>query len=109
MKLGLEYGVIFLISCFMLTILVQFASLSAQIHKGHLFLDYVVSMVEDYDGDLELVNTHMSNSTVCKECTTLYSRVNDRYEVEVSLPISIASIGYFSRIRVTGITSVIPT
>ena len=109
MKLGIEYGVIFLISCFMLTILVQFANVSNQIHRGHLYLDYVVSMVEDYDGDLDLVSIHTDNSTICNDCTTTFSKVNDRYEVEVSLPISIASIGYFSRLKVTGITSVLST
>ena len=109
MKLGIEYGLIFLVSCFMISVMIQFANLSSQIHKGHLFLDYVISMVEDYDGDLELVNQHVNNSPLCKGCTTVYSSVNKRYEVEVSLPISIASVGYFSHIRIVGITSVLST
>ncbi|NLW15842.1 MAG: hypothetical protein GX038_06280 [Erysipelothrix sp.] len=105
MKASIEYSLIFLTGCFMLTLLIQFTSVAANIHKGHLFLNYVTHLTENYDGNLNDVNAHVESTTICDSCTYTHSLIDDRYEINVSFPINISVISYRSKMNITGITS----
>lgn len=105
MKAAVEYGLIFLIGCFMLSLLIQFTGVIAQIHKGHLYLNYIMHLTENYDGNLEDVSNHAASNDLCANCTFTHSKMDDRFEIQVSFPIRLQTISFNSRMRITGITS----
>lgn len=104
MKASIEYGLIFLVSCFMIVILLQFASVIANMHQGHQYLDYLLHLTNNYDGDVSLVNQHASNNQICNQCTYQHHRIDDRYEIVVSFPISIPSIYFEQTLTIRGLT-----
>lgn len=105
MKGSFEYSLIFLMGCFMLTVLFQTTQMLAQLHQGHLYLDYVVSMTEDYDGDIEKVNLHAKNSLMCKRCYFSHQEKDNRWVVTVNLPLNIPVINFEEELIIRGITS----
>lgn len=104
MKAAIEYGLIFLTGCFMLSILIQFAGVITQIHKGHLYLNYITHITENYDGDLEDVNNHSASQSICNSCTYTHSKYDDRYEIEVVFPITLPAVSYHSNMRISTFT-----
>ena len=104
MKSSVEAGLIFLVSCFMIVILIQFASVIANMHQGHQYLDYLLHLTNNYDGDLSLVRQHDANHQICRQCTYQHHKLDDRYEVVVSFPISIPSIYFEQSLTIRGLS-----
>lgn len=88
----------------MISVLIQFTSVIAQIHKGHLFLNYITHLTENYDGNLEDVRKNTENQSLCQVCTYEHSANKNRYEIEVVFPIELPALMYQSEIRIKGIT-----
>ena len=105
MKAALEYGLLFLTACFMLSLLIQFTSVVAQVHRAHLYLNYLTHLTENYDGQLVDVRNHASSQTICRECVYSHVSLDDRYQIDVHFPIRIPSIGYKEDVKIVGITT----
>ena len=105
MKGSIEYAVLFLWSCLMLTLLIQFSNVASRIHTGHLYLNYLINIVEDYDGDIELVKKHISRSSICDYCKAQFNKLENRYEIDVSFPIEIKTVTFLENVNISGITS----
>ncbi len=107
MKGSVEFSVIFLMGCFMLAILIQFAGVISDIHRGHQYLDYVLHLTDNYDGNLTQVHEHVSSNFICKSCQYSHTKVDNRYEIEVTFPISISSLYYEEVVHIKGFSHAI--
>lgn len=105
MKASLEYGLIFLTGCFFLTLLIQLTFAFSSVHQGHLYLNYLTHITENYDGRLEDVKTHDQTNSVCPECTYEHKKLGDRYELKVFAPVRIPIIKFDSKMEIYSLTT----
>ena len=104
MKASVEYALIFLMGCFMMIVLMQFSGVIATIHRGNQYLDYLLHITDNYDGDLLLVAKHNRTQNICRDCEYQHIALDDRYEVEVRFPITLSSLRYKSSVKIYGLT-----
>ncbi len=88
----------------MLMVLIQFTGVVAQIHKGHLYLNYITHLTENYDGNLLDVNKNAKNQTICGSCTHEHLKNKNRYEIEVLFPLELPILSVQEEMRIHGIT-----
>ncbi len=104
MKAAIEYTLMFMVGCLLIAIMMQFASVITMIHKGHLYLNYITHLTNNYDGNLMDVSNHSESQKICSSCTYTHSKMDKRYEIEVIFPVDMPVISFASRMRITGIT-----
>lgn len=104
MKAAIEYSLMFLIGTFIITVILQFTAVVANIHQAHLYLNYMTHITNNYDGDVDDIKNHERQQTICKSCTYTHTQFNDRLEIEVMMPVRVPVLSYNSQMRIKGIS-----
>lgn len=102
MKLSVEYVVLFIVSSFFIVLMLQFTNIYARLHQTHSYLDYAIHLVENYDGQMEYVTSHMESYRGCQGCEVEFEKDASRYKVTVHSPLSIPLIGYHDSLNLMG-------
>lgn len=104
MKASLEYALMFLFGTLLVSLMLQFAAAITKIHQGHLYLNYITHLTENYDGNLFDVTKHAAEQSICTNCSFTHSKLGNHVEIEVIFPVQIPVIGFKSQMRIHGMT-----
>jgi len=103
-KASLEYFVLLFLGSFVLVFMIQFTGLIYKVHQGHQFLDYIIHLINNYDGQMDLVEKKLEENRICMACDYRINYLDNQYEVEVSLPFAISAIGIDEEILMRGLS-----
>lgn len=93
-----------LISSFILIFMIQLTGLIYKLHQGHQFLDYITHLINNYDGQMDLVEEKLKSNRICKICEYQLTYLDNQYEVEVKVPFKFPALDIDQAILMRGLS-----
>ena len=104
MRGSIEYYLLMITLMFAILLSVDFISVIYRLHEAHSYRDQIVSLIENYDGDLDLVNGILKSASVCKGCTYEINQKDSLFDLSVEFSLSISVLDLHRPIKVYGMT-----
>ena len=104
MRGSIEYYLLMITLMFAMLLSVDFISVIYRLHEAHSYRDQIVSLIENYDGDLDLVYNVLNTRSVCKSCVYEIKQIDRMFDLSVEFSLSISVLDLQRPIRVYGMT-----
>ena len=104
MKGAIEYFVMMLLLMAGILFSFNFYWVYQQNHNAHAYRDQVANMIENFDGDLALVDTAMETSSICSSCTYKVYDKQGLTEIEVHYKLVLKILGIEQNMVIKGLS-----
>lgn len=104
MRGSIEYYLLMITLMFSILLSVDFISVIYRLHEAHSYRDQIVSLIENYDGNLDLVNSALRSASVCQSCVYEIKQTDRMFDLSVEFSLSISVLDLKRPIKVYGLT-----